>query len=219
MNSPSSKSLSSRRASRLSRRSCFSISALMRFCSLASSDWQHCMVMLLVMGPLSYHPRWLDQNTPTDRHFLERRPSQLAGCGAWVGPPACSYSRVGAEFDPVKVSGLTKPHPRPPVTGLGRSGRLRAVHSGARLRLRIGPNGATQSAMSSTTRHHSRTGRCPSILYGNCTDALCTFTTNPFHTKQQPPLVNMALPSVPADCARRTGSARSPPNLHRLKSS
>lgn len=54
--SPSKRSLSSLLASRLSRRSCFSISALMRFCSLASSDWQHCMVMLLKKGPLSYHP-------------------------------------------------------------------------------------------------------------------------------------------------------------------
>lgn len=41
---PSSSSLSSRRASLLSRRNCFSISWLMRFCSLASSDKQHSML-------------------------------------------------------------------------------------------------------------------------------------------------------------------------------
>lgn len=46
---PRRSNLSSRRASRLSRRSCFSISALILFCSRASSDWQHCM--MLYLGP------------------------------------------------------------------------------------------------------------------------------------------------------------------------
>lgn len=41
LNSPKSSSLSSRLASRLSFRSCRSISWLIRFCSLASSDRQH----------------------------------------------------------------------------------------------------------------------------------------------------------------------------------
>ena len=43
-NSPSNSSFSSRLASRLSRRSCRSISWLMRFCSFASSDKQHSML-------------------------------------------------------------------------------------------------------------------------------------------------------------------------------
>lgn len=42
---PSSKSFNSRRASRLSRRNCRSISWLIRFCSLASSDRQHSIVL------------------------------------------------------------------------------------------------------------------------------------------------------------------------------
>lgn len=42
--SPKRSSLSSLRASRLSLRSCLSISWLIRFCSLASSDMQHSMV-------------------------------------------------------------------------------------------------------------------------------------------------------------------------------
>lgn len=40
---PRRRSLSSRRASRLSLRNCRSISALMRFCSFCSSDKQHAM--------------------------------------------------------------------------------------------------------------------------------------------------------------------------------
>lgn len=41
MGLPSRRSFNSRRASRRSRRICLSISSLMRFCSLASSDRQH----------------------------------------------------------------------------------------------------------------------------------------------------------------------------------
>lgn len=51
--SPSNRSLSSRRASRLSRRSCRSISWLMRFCSFASSDRQHSMVSIFFCFALS----------------------------------------------------------------------------------------------------------------------------------------------------------------------
>jgi hypothetical protein len=49
--SPSNRSLSSRRASLLSRRSCRSISWLMRFCSLASSDRQHAISAVTVAAP------------------------------------------------------------------------------------------------------------------------------------------------------------------------
>lgn len=49
--SPSNRSLSSRRASLLSRRNCFSISWLMRFCSLASSDRQHAIAAALLSAP------------------------------------------------------------------------------------------------------------------------------------------------------------------------
>lgn len=48
---PSNRSLSSRRASLLSRRSCRSISWLMRFCSLASSDRQHAISAVTVAAP------------------------------------------------------------------------------------------------------------------------------------------------------------------------
>lgn len=48
---PSNRSLSSRRASLLSRRSCLSISWLMRFCSLASSDRQHAIAATTVAAP------------------------------------------------------------------------------------------------------------------------------------------------------------------------
>lgn len=56
--SPSNSSFSSRLASRLSRRSCLSISWLMRFCSFASSDKQHSMLYFLLSSFLNVHQTW-----------------------------------------------------------------------------------------------------------------------------------------------------------------
>lgn len=49
---PSNSNFSSRLASRLSRRSCLSISWLMRFCSFASSDKQHSIILMQFWGLL-----------------------------------------------------------------------------------------------------------------------------------------------------------------------
>lgn len=68
--SPSSSSFSSRLASRLSRRSCRSISWLMRFCSLASSDKQHSIL-------------------PSSPSF--RYPSQSTTRGAWSSSKPWSW--------------------------------------------------------------------------------------------------------------------------------
>lgn len=51
---PSNKSLSSRRASLLSRRSCRSISWLIRFCSLASSERQHSILKPVLFAAANF---------------------------------------------------------------------------------------------------------------------------------------------------------------------
>lgn len=78
MNSPSSRSLSSRLASRLSLLSCRSISWLIRFCSLASSDRQHAMIQgsgILLVGRREWKGRRERESAararqPTGRLFV-----------------------------------------------------------------------------------------------------------------------------------------------------
>ena len=112
---------------------------------------------------------------------------------------------VGARFDPVRVNGLGKPHSRPPLTGLGRWAASRRPVRWAEVTARSG--GAHDSL------YHQALATIGSLLTdssfpGNCTDALCTFTTNPFHAKQQPPLVNMALICTSRRCTQNRKCAK-----------